>query len=42
MNRPSMRGAYRPIRRGTVIGSLFAMLASALGTGMLNLPLRAE
>jgi amino acid permease len=42
LNRPSIRGPYRPIRKGTVKGSTFAMLASALGTGMLNLPLRVE
>jgi len=42
INRPSTRGAYRPIRNGTIQGSIFAMLASALGTGCLNLPLRVE
>lgn len=42
MNRPSTKGAYRPIRKGTIRGSIFAMLASALGTGCLNLPIRAS
>jgi len=42
VNRPSVRGAYRPIRNGNIQGSIFAMLASALGTGCLNLPLRIQ
>jgi amino acid permease len=37
-----MRGAYRPIRNGNIKGSVFAMLASALGTGCLNLPSRLQ
>jgi len=40
--RPSIRGPYRPIRNGTISGSIFAMLASALGTGCLNLPIRVH
>lgn len=42
VNRPSIRGAYKPQRRGTIRGSIFALLASVLGTGNLNLPLRIE
>jgi amino acid permease len=40
-NRPSVRGPYRPIRNGTIRGSVFAMLTSALGPGCLSLPYRA-
>jgi len=42
LNRPSFKGAYRPVRDGTIRGSTFAMLASALGTGCLNLPIRVH
>jgi amino acid permease len=42
VNRPSIHGPYRPIRNGNIKGSTFAMLASALGTGCLNLPFRAS
>ena len=41
LNRPSFRGPYRPIRNGTIRGSIFAMLTSALGPGCLSLPYRA-
>jgi hypothetical protein len=41
VNRPSVRGPYRPIRNGTIRGSVFAMLTSALGPGCLSLPYRA-
>jgi hypothetical protein len=40
-SRPSTRGAYRPVRNGTIRGSVFAMLTSALGPGCLSLPYRA-
>jgi len=41
VNRPSVRGPYRPIRNGTIRGSIFAMLTSALGPRCLSLPYRA-
>ena len=40
--RPSIRGPFRPIRNGTIRGSIFALLTSAIATGCLNLPLRAH
>lgn len=40
VDRPSIRGAYKPHRTGTIRGSIFALLASVLGTGNLNLPFR--
>lgn len=42
LQRPSIKGAYRPIRNGTIRGSIFAMLTSSLGTGSLSLPYRAS
>jgi len=42
MNRPSIKGPFRPIRAGTIRGATFAMLSSAIGTGSLNLPLRVH
>jgi hypothetical protein len=42
IDRPSIRGPYKPLRTGTVRGSLFALLGSVLGTGNLNLPLRID
>jgi hypothetical protein len=42
VDRPSKRGAFRPVRNGNIKGSIFAMLASALGTGCLSLPFRAS
>ena len=40
INRPSIKGAFRPVRNGNIRGSIFAMLASAIATGCLNLPIR--
>ncbi len=42
LNRPSVKGAYRPIRNGTIRGSIIALIASAIATGTLNLPIRAH
>ena len=42
LNRPSKRGAFKPVRNGNIRGSIFAMLASAIATGYLNLPIRAD
>jgi hypothetical protein len=42
VGRPSIRGPYKPERTGTIRGSIFALLASVLGTGNLNLPLRID
>jgi amino acid permease len=42
VDRPSIKGAYKPLRTGTIRGSIFALLASVLGTGNLNLPLRID
>jgi hypothetical protein len=42
VGRPSIRGSYKPVRTGTIRGSIFALLASVLGTGNLNLPLRID
>jgi hypothetical protein len=42
VQRPSVRGPYRPVRNGTIRGSIFALLTSALGTGCLSLPYRAS
>lgn len=42
VNRPSIRGAFRPVRNGTIRGSIYAFLTSAIGTGCLNLPVRVH
>lgn len=42
INRPSIRGPFRPIRNGTIQGSIFALLTSCIATGCLNLPFRVD
>lgn len=42
LDRPSVKGAYRPIRNGNINGSIIALIASAIATGTLNLPIRAH
>jgi hypothetical protein len=41
-NRPSVKGAYRPVRNGTIRGSIIALVASAVATGTLSLPIRVQ
>jgi hypothetical protein len=38
--RPFLARAFAPIGAGAMRGSIFALLASAMGTGMFNLPYR--
>lgn len=42
INRPSVKGAYRPVRNGNISGSILALISSAIATGTLNLPIRAH
>jgi amino acid permease len=42
INRPSIKGPYRPIRNGTIQGSISALVTSAIATGILNLPVRVH
>lgn len=35
-----MQRAFSPLQAGAMRGSIFALLASAMGTGMFNLPYR--
>lgn len=42
IDRPSVKGAFRPIRNGNINGSIIALIASAIGISILNLPIRVD